>query len=232
MATKKRITKHQLKEDQFVSGVFKFQEWAEDHLNTLFLVGAIVIIAAAGIWYFASQSSHGKQEAANLLGRADMQARNGQSQLAIIDYQKVLSDFSGSDAAKLAAIKLGNVYFNTNDYANASSSFKQYLDKFDGKDEAAFSAMRGLAMSDAAQGNFQTAATEYWQLAEQDTVSGFGSDYLLKTVNFAIKANDTTLAREAYSKLESAGGTSEESRMAKVLMIENGYLTYDEGEYE
>lgn len=231
MTTKKRISKHQLKEDQFVTGVFRLQEWAEENLNIVLIAAGALVVVIAAIWFFASQGAQSKQEAMELLGRADMQARNGQTQLAIIDYQKILDDHSGSDAARVAAFKLANVYFDTNDYANAQAAFRQYLENYADNDLARFSAIRGLAMTSASQGDFQQAARHYWDLGLRDTISGFGNDYLFKAVNYAIKADDTALAEEAFAELQETAPNTEEFRLAKIMMIENGYLTYQEGQY-
>ncbi len=232
MTTKKRMTKHQLKEDQFVTGVFRFQEWAEENLNTIFIVAGVVIVIIVGIWFFSSQSARSKQAAMDLLGRADVQARNGQTQLAIIDYQKVLDDYSGSNAAHIAAFRLANVYFNSNDWANAESAFRTYLDKYATDDVDRFSAKRGIAMTTASQGKFGDAAKQYWELAQTDSVTGFDNEYLSKAVTYGLKAEDSALAVEAFHKLEQKSPNSEEFRMAKILLIEQGYLTYQEGDYQ
>ena len=231
MTQKKRITKQQMKGDQFISTVFKTREWAEQNLNTILIaVGALVIVVVA-IWFFMSQSSRKEGESFDLLGRAEVEMRNNQGQVAVIDFQKVIDDYGSSPAAKHAALKLANLYFAMNDYERAEQAFRNYIDKYAIDDISRFSAMEGIAASLSASGKYQDAAKQYLDVARTDSTSVTYDNNLLGAVENAIKANDQATAKEALRYLQKKGIASDKFRTAKILMIEKGFLTYDKGEY-
>lgn len=231
MTTKRRITRHELKEDQFVTSVFKLQEWAEENLNKLLIAAGIVVVVVAAVWFLASQSSSRERQARELLGRAEVEMRNGQTQIAAIDFQKVLDDYGSSSAAPIAAFKLGNLYFETNDFARAEEAFQLYLRKYAKDEYSRFSAQRGVASAQAAQGKLREAAASYFDLAMTDSLSGAVTEDFLKCIDYAVSAGDVATAQKALEQLERIAANSEEYRTAKILMIERGILKITDGEY-
>jgi tetratricopeptide (TPR) repeat protein len=229
--TQKRITKQQMKEDHFVTAVFKAREWAEANLNTILIAAGALIVVAVAIWFFVGQSSRKSQESYDLLGRAEVEMRNNQAQVAVIDFQKVINDYGGTPAAKHAALKLANLYFSINDYQKAEEAFRKYADEFAIDEMSRLSALEGIAASRSASGKYQEAAKQYLEVALKDTASSTYEADLFGAVSNAIKANDQTTAKEAFGYLQKKGATSEKFRTAKILMIEKGFLTYDKGEY-
>lgn len=220
-----------MKQDQFVTTVFKLREWAEENVNTVLIgIGAVVLVAAA-VWFFASQSSRREKDSYELLGRAESEIRNDQNQIALIDLQKVLDDYSGSDAAKLASFKLANLYYATNDFEKAEKAFRQYIDKYALDDISRQSANEGIAASLGGQGKYLDAAKDFLSAAQADTLSVTYEDNLLHAVDFAIKGGDQQLARDAFALLGKRP-FSDKYRTAKVLLIEKGVLAYDKGEYK
>ncbi len=232
MTHQKRITKQQMKEDQFITTVFKTREWAEENLNTLLIAAGVLVIVVVAIWFFVSQSSRKDTDAFDLLGRAEVEMRNNQGQVAAIDFQKVIDDYGGSAAAKQAAFQLANLYFQTNDYDKAQQAYRTYIDKFAMDDVSKYSAMEGIAASLSALGKYNEAAKQYLEVARADSGAVTAESNLFGAVDNAIKAGDQATAKEAYGYLQKKGITSEKFRLAKILMIEKGFLTYDQGEYE
>lgn len=229
--TQKRITKQQMKEDHFVNAVFRAREWAETNLNTILIAAGALIVVAVAIWFFIGQSSRKERESYDLLGRAEVQMRNNQAQVAVIDFQKVIDDFAGTPAAKLAALKLANLYFATNDYEKAEQAFRRYAYDYAIDEISRLSALEGIAASQSALGKYQDAARQYLEVALRDTTSATYEGDLFGAVSNAIKANDQETAKEAFGYLRRRDNTSEKFRAAKILMIEKGFLTYDKGEY-
>ncbi len=232
MTTKKKMSKHEMREDQFVTGVFKFQEWAEENLSKLLIGGGLIVAVVAVVVFMAWQSGKSEKGAHDKLGSAEVFARTGQTQLAVADYQEVMNKYSGTPAASQAAFKLANLYFQNNDFANAETAFKNYLDKFAFDDYFRRSAQRGIAASQAGQGKFQEAGVAFLTAAKSDSLASTYEDDLFQAVSDAIKANDTATAKEAFALLEVRGTTSEKYRTAKILLIERGILAYDKGEYK
>lgn len=232
MNPKKRMTKHKMKEDQFVTGVFRFREWAEQNLYAVLIgVGAVVLVVAV-IWFMSAQRTSTASESYELLGRGEMEVRNNQAQVAVIDFQKVIDDFGSTNAAKLAAFKLANLYYSMNDFEKAEKGFRTYIDKYVLDDISRASAMEGIAASLSGQGKFQEAAKQFLEIAKNDTSAVTYESDLFHAVDNAIKADDKQTAHEALEYLEKKGVNSEKYRSAKILMIEKGFLAYDKGNYK
>lgn len=226
------MTKHEMREDHFVTGVFKFQEWAEENLSKLFIGGGIVIAVVVVVVFLAWQSNSGKKAAFEKLGSAEVFARTGQTQLAVADFQEVMNKYKSSEAATQAAFRLAGLYFQTNDFANAELAFKNFHDNFAPDDVFRRSAQRGIAASQAGQGKFQEAGIAFLNAAKVDTLAATYEDDLLQAITNAVKANDVSTAKEAYSLLEKRSTTSDKYRNAKIYMIERGVLVYDKGEFK
>lgn len=230
--TQKRITKHQMKEDHFVTAVFKAREWSEQNLNTILIAAGALVIVAVAIWFFVGQSSRHDRDAYDLLGRAEVEMRSNQAQVAVIDFQKVIDDYGSSPAGKLAALKLANLYFQMNDFTNAEQAFRNYADKYAIDDISKQSALEGIAASMGAAGKYQEAAKAFIEVARKDTAGATYEQNLFQAVVNAVKANDEPTAKEAFGYLQVKGIASEKFRTAKILMIEKGFLVYDKGEYK
>lgn len=232
MTTKKKMTKHEMREDQFVTGVFKFQEWAEENLSKVLIAGGVVLAIVVVIVFVVWQSGRSADEAFEKLGSAEVFARTGQTQLAVADFQEVMNKFSSSPAAGQAAFKLANLYFQTGDFANAETAYKNYLDKYVVDEQFRKSAQRGVAAALAGQGKSQEAGVAFLTAAKSDSASTTYEDDLLNAVSSAVKAADAATAKEAFALLELRGTTSEKFRTAKIQLIERGILAYDKGEYK
>jgi predicted negative regulator of RcsB-dependent stress response len=231
MSPGKRITK-QMREDHFVTGVFRSREWIEEHLNTVLIAAGAVVLVIAGIWFYISQSHGKEQDSFELLGRAETEIRNNQGQLAAIDLQKVIDDYGGTMAAKQSAFKLANLYYATNDFAKAEEAFRTYLDKFVIDDISKQSAYEGIAASLAGQSKYADAAKAFLDAAKRDTTIVTYEDNLLHAIENSIKGDDQATAKEAFGFLARKGMISDKYRTAKVLMIEKGFLAYDKGEFK
>jgi predicted negative regulator of RcsB-dependent stress response len=145
MTPSRKITKRQMKEDQFVRTMLEARDWAQDNMSKLLIGVAAVVLLVVGIWFVSSRSSQQSQSAYDLLGRAEMELRTGQNQLAIIDLQKVIDDRGTSEAANLACLKLANVYFLQSDFVKAEEYFQLYLKKYVIDDISRYSSLVGIA---------------------------------------------------------------------------------------
>ena len=232
MSPPRKVSKRQMKEDQFVRTMLEARDWAEDNLSRLLIGVGVVIVLVVGIWYISSSSSSSAQAAYDLLGRAEMEMRTGQTQLAMIDLQKVLDDHGSSDAANLACLKLANAYFDQSDFVKAEEYYRLYLEKYVIDEISRIAALEGIAGSLAGQGQFAEAATRYLEVAKMNPESVLYPYDLFYAVENAIKAEDRATARQALALLEEQGITSEIYRTARIMMIEHGFLTYSAGDYE
>ncbi len=232
MTTKKRISKHEMKEDQFVTGMFKLEEWAEGNLKNIVIGVVAVLVIAIAIWVYVAQAGSAEEKAAELLGRAEVEMRTNQTQLAVTDFEEVINKYGSTPAAAQAAFKLANLLYQTGDYAKAEQAFKTYVDKYAIDNYFRHSARRGVAASLAGQARYQEAAASFLEVAKADTLASTYDEDLFDAVENAVKAGDATAAKEAFNLLGKRSTTSERYRSARIILIEKGILTYDQGDFK
>ncbi len=220
----KRLTKGQIKQDKFVTTLFKAQEYFTENL-VKFIGGVAIVVAVAAIAFFlVSSSKSSEQEADDLLGEASVEFRNGNFQLAAVDYQKILDEHGGSDAARLASFFLANAYFALNNYDQAEQYFNLYLDKYRYDDLLTANAMAGRAQCLRAKGKMEEAAEAFRETYEKYPDSYIATDCLyFGTKSFAL-AGDTTGALALYDKIKNIPEESMRSMELKQFLFEKGIL--------
>ncbi len=220
----KRLTKGQIKQDKFISSVFRAQEYFAEHLMTF--IGGIVAVAAVAmiIILLVSSSQSSEQEANDLLGRAGVEFRSGNFQLAAVDYQTILDQYGGSDAAKLASFYIANAYFALSNYDQAEQYFSLHLDKYRYDDMLTANAMAGRAQCLRAKGMMAEAAEAF-----RDTYSRYPDSYVatdclfLGAKSFAT-AGDSDAALGLYELLRKIPEESTRSLELKRFLFEKGIL--------
>ena len=98
-----------LPDDVFVSTMRRIISWAQENRQQM-IVGsvAILLVAAAGAWFIASQRS--VETAANTqLARVQQSVASGNNQLAIRDLQSFLNTYGSTEAADQARLILASV---------------------------------------------------------------------------------------------------------------------------
>ncbi len=232
MTTKKRVTRHEMREDQFVTGVFKIEEWAEENLQKVLIGAGAVVVVGLAIWFFIWQSGRSEDNALEKLGSAEVFERQNQIPLAIADYEEVVKNYGSTSAAAQAAFRLANLYFRTNDFGKAETAYRDYLSRHVVDEYFRHSAQRGLAGALAGQARYSDAARSFIDVARADTTATTYEDDLFAAVDNAVRANDTALSKEAFDYLSRRGQTSERYRSAKIVLIEKGLLSLDQGDYK
>ncbi|HEQ98896.1 MAG TPA: hypothetical protein ENO22_06100 [candidate division Zixibacteria bacterium] len=184
-----RLTKRQMKEDKFVTGLLKSQEYFNRNRTQILLgiAGLIVVILVAVLLIANARSS--EQAAQNQYGDASMAVReffntfemdqnqdgipdgNLDSALTILssakaEFEGILQQHGGSDMAKFATFYLGSISFKLGDYAEAEKYYRMFLDKYHISEGFEAAAKMGLAGCKEALRDFEGAGMLYMEVAE------------------------------------------------------------------
>lgn len=220
----KRLTKGQIKQDKFISSIFTAQEYFTDHL--MMFIGGIVAVAAVATVAFLLVSSGQSSglEADDILGRASVEFRSGNLQLAAVDFQTILDQYGSSDAARLASFYIANAYFALNNYDQAEQYFDLHLDKYRFDDMITANAMSGRAQCMRAKGMMAEAAGAFRETYQKYPESSVANDCLFFGAKSFATAGDNDGALGLYDLLKVIPAESSRALELKQFLVEKGIL--------
>ncbi len=150
---KHRMSKHEMKEDKFVSSVMDGAVYARENIQNVVIIvlAVVVLVAAAIIW---KTTSAGKQETAKTkLGIAQISYKLENYSEARDSLLSLTNNYSKTKPAKVGLYLLGHIYFATGNPDSSKIYWGRFLEcGMDDRDMIA-GAKSGLAgiMSDARQ---------------------------------------------------------------------------------
>ena len=221
---KRRITKHELKQDAFTTAMFSAREWVEQNLRTVLLVvgGAIAVVA---ITWAVINYTRGREEAASaLFGQAGVELRSNNLSAAVISLQRVLDEYGSSDVADAACFELADAQFRLRSYDDAKATYQRYLDDYAADPLLVASAWGGLAAIDEQNGEYKAAAEKNLKAANLDLKSFQAPEFLRHAIRCAIDANDTTMALQAFDLLDKTGTDPRNVKTSRQTLVEHGFL--------
>lgn len=232
MATKRRLTRRQIREDRFVTNLLRAQEYLTEHAAR-FIMGAVGIVVVAAVVFFLVRSSQAKEQEANeILGRATVELRSRNYQMATVDYQKILDDYSGTDAAKFASFYIANAYFELKNYDQAREYFRMHIDKYRVDDMLTASALAGIAHCHRARNEMKEAGDVFYEVYDKYPKSYVASDCLYLAVRSYAAAGDSAAALELWDIIDKLPGQSQQAMELQQYLVEKEILdptvsTYD-----
>ena len=163
-----KLTKEELQEDEFVEGAVRLVEYVQENAQNFIagLVGIVVVIM--GVNYFIQTQEQSQTEAAALLGDMLIAEQAGQKEEAIRTGEQLQTTFAGTVASAQATVLLGNLHFNSGNYAEAERHFQKYLANYEPVDVLTLAASNGLAACLEAQGQVEQAALRYEEIAARN----------------------------------------------------------------
>ncbi len=220
-----RMTKHDMKQDKFVSWIFYLvEQFRHKKVLVLGVAGGIVAVVAL-VWMISNHQTTQREEVRELFGRASIEMRSQSTSLAIIDFRKILDDYGSSDLAGLACYYLANAYYSQRDFNEAEILFKRYLDDYGDDPLLVIAAHWGIAGCMEQRGEFGSAADEYLAAANIDLQGIMAGDLLFASIRAACTGEDSARALKAYQIAEEYyGDTPRVIDAAKLYMYEKGYL--------
>lgn len=248
-----RLTKRQMKEDRFVSGLLKTQEYFNQNKTQIILAAVAILVVALVVVFVIANSRAAQRRAADDYGAASMYIREFyntfeadmnqdgmpdaslDSSLAILktartELEDILNRHGGSKQAKFATFYLAFANFKLGDYEQAESYYQRFLDKYYIDENFEAAAKTGIAGCRESMRDFETAGNMYFEVAKNYPNYIQHIEALYKaTLNLA-QAGMKEEALEAFEMLEELPAARNQTKNARVFLYEKKILdpyTYD-----
>jgi len=232
MATKQKLTKKQIKQDKFITTVFRAQEYFTGHTGRFLIgIGAIVVIAAA-IFFVTTRGQAREQEAENILGRANVEFRSGNFQLAAVDFQNILDNYGSTDAAKLASYYIAVCYFSLQNYDEAEKYYRLHYDKYRYNDMLSANALDGIAECLKAKGSLKEAGDEFFRVYQKYPDSYIVPDCLFNGAECYAGAGDIDNAKKLFDLYIKLPGQGQRALELRQYLVEHGVLDPTTSSYD
>ena len=124
---KKTITKKEIQRDPFLDSINKAQGHLEEKRSDYMKIAIGLIVVLIGYNIISENKSQSNFDASAALGQAMVALDRGELENAQFQLETVISEFSGSESAKIAGYHLGKIKFESGDNIGAEIYLSQYL---------------------------------------------------------------------------------------------------------
>jgi tetratricopeptide (TPR) repeat protein len=182
-----RLTKHDLKEDNFVTTVLKAREYIYAHQNAFFvgLIAVIVIIAGA-LWMSGSREKT-REEAAVQFAEALSSFRSGDIKTAEEMFKIIDERFGGMEEGAYASYLAGQCALEDGRNTHAIEYFQSYLDRSAKYPFFHDAALDGVATAWENERDYVKASEAYLRLADELRTNSFSEMAYLRKAADALK---------------------------------------------
>lgn len=220
----RRLTKQELKEDEFVNKVMAVWAYVQDNYPKVIAgVGAVIIVILVGVM-IRQQAEQARRAAVEALGSVRVSLMQGQVEAAILEAERVAEEYSGKPAAGQALQMLGNIYFDAGRRAEAQAAFQRYLDEYGAEGAWGYGAWSGVAACLEEQGDAAGAGEKYLAYASKFPKSAFAPLALQEAARCFRLADAPERARSALQKIVDGYPDSQSARTAQAELGMMGAL--------
>jgi tetratricopeptide (TPR) repeat protein len=216
---RKKMTKKEIKEDKFVEVALNARAYVEDNYKRV----SIIVIAIFGVivlimgYRYVHQMNEEKSSA--LLGQAQLEYQNLNYPKAKEFINRLIEEYSGTDAADQGQFLLANLYFQEGNIEEAKMNFKEFIDSYGGSNILIASGIAGYAACLEKEGNYSEAA-EYYERAQKKSPDFVeAANYLyLAGLNYMADGNNEK-ASEMFQKIVNDYESSNRKDDAQAKLI-------------
>lgn len=197
---KKKLNRHELKEDAVIEFFLKAYEYIKTHQNAVFVGLIVLILIVAGSFWYRNSVEEARMNAANRFAEASMFFYSGDLQSAKQIFEVVRDNYGGTREGVYSLYYLGKCANATGEYREAIGHFNKYLDK--SGDYPFFREAAQLSIAVAMENNreFEKAAEKYLSMYESASEDENKGEYLEKAAECYELAGMDTKAAEIYRK--------------------------------
>lgn len=220
-----RISKHDMKEDSFVTFAFRAQEYIQNHQGPFLLGLGALVVAVVGIWFFASSSRRAEAEADVRINEAFVRVQQNDMAGAAQIYRTVIDEFGGTSAAREGLFYLGNLAFVQRNWSDAIDAYEKFARTYGGQDPLRAGAAWS-AVGDAYQAQGEHAkALEYYErtLAVPEAEPLFAETFL-SAARSALAMDDPERARQYADRLYELDSSSPQMTKMRELLALHGQV--------
>jgi tetratricopeptide (TPR) repeat protein len=196
-----RISKHDLKEDHFVTGTLRITTWVREHQNTVLAGVAVVVVIAILATVISTSRRRSQETAAQMLGQVELLYSQGQLEQAIEQAQMLTDQFGGSQAAGRAVFYMADSRAKLERYDEAVVAYQTYIDEYHADKTLTAASYTGLAACYEQLEEFSQAGGWYLRTAEE-TPRYYGVPEALMNAGRCFSlSGEKEMAVEAYRTL-------------------------------
>jgi tetratricopeptide (TPR) repeat protein len=242
-----KLTKRQIKEDKFVTGLLKTQDYFNRYRSQILIAAIGVVLIAIVVVVLITNANKSAIVAENQYGDASMAIRgyfntleydanqdgmpdgNLDSATVILndaraDFQQVYSKHGGSPMAKFAAFYLGSISFKLGNFQDAENYYNAFLKKYHINKNFEAAAKMGLAGCKESLRDFEAAGTMYLEIATKYPNFPQKIDALKKaSINLA-RAGIQDKAVKAFNLLEDSDASRADVISTREFLYEQHIL--------
>ena len=222
MQSRVKLTKRQIKEDKFTAFMLTTRSRIMENWQ-FYVIGVIAVVLAVVAISYYMQSQGGMDEAAEArLTQAMGEYQQGQSHIAILSLQGLISDYGSTSAARQATYMIGLINYEIKNYPEAIRYWEQYLSRYTSDQMQRAAAHSGIGASYENQGDYVSAAAAYQRAFDEYPENPIAGEYLLDAVRVYLLGGDTQQAQQYLDRLETEFPNSTYLQKATALFEELG----------
>lgn len=193
--------------------------WVRENQRTASIIGGVILVIAAGAWFWLSARERRETFAERALQGARSSAEAGNLPLAASDLARMVSTYGGTRAAQEGTLLLAQVRLLENQAAIAATDLKQFIASGPREEfRAPANALLGAALEETGQP--AEAGRAYEAAAETTSYPTVRSQYLLDAARTFAVAGDTTRAVSLYRRVVADGKEDPAAIEAQVRLAE------------
>ena len=194
-----------------------FLEWFQVRSWVLVTGAAIVVVAAAGYWFFQRSRQIRMINADRSLMTAQQSLASGNNALAQSDLQKVIGRYQGTSAGTQAAMLLAQMNYEQGKYQDGINQLQRVVGDAAGSQSAVLSL---IADGYSQMGKAADAAKYYTQAAAGTALENERAYYRAKAARSYATAGNTAEAKKVWSELAKDEKSPSVAAEARVRLAE------------
>lgn len=201
MAKKKRIRKHDLKEDHFVTSTLQLTTWVREHQNTVLAAVAVIVVIAIVATVISTSRSRSRETSDRLLGQVELLYGQGQLEQVINQAQMLTDQYSGSQEAGMAIFYMADCRLKLERYDEAITAYETYIKDYHDDKTLTASSYTGMAACYEQLDNFSLAGQWYLRTAKELPKYYGAPEALMNAGRCFALSGEGEKAMEAYRQL-------------------------------
>lgn len=198
LKARKRITKHELKEDKYVTYTLRANTYIQKNIKSILYgtIGTVVFVFLVLSYYYSNK----RTEAAAMaeVGKAQIVYESGNYNIAKDVFEEVIVEHKGEEGAGIAVYYAGDCYFKLGNLTKAKEYFRKYLDDYNDNKILANSSASGLGACLEEEGQYLEAAKQYKTAIEKYNGEFLAPKNLIDMARCYELAGNKEEAKKAY----------------------------------
>lgn len=186
----KRLSKHEIKEDGFVTAILRAKEFIYTHQNAFFAGLIAVIVIIAGVLWMSNSREKTRESASTQFAEALASFRSGDITTAEEMFRIIDERFSGLEEGAFSAYLAGKCALEGGRNTHAIELFDGYLRRSGKYPFFHDAALEGLATAWENERNYEKASEAYLRLAGNMKTNSYVETAYLRKAADALKMSD------------------------------------------